>query len=421
MTQSRDNQSQTLKILQALQKILRPAVSGNAIYQDTVFDETMDTLHRLALTEGLGIQNALVEITRGLAIDHQTAKAGIERDEKLSDDIDQLFDLTRVTILVLAGLIPTLDQSSSRPSRSLGEEAVALVRTALEALVDVAEVFPSVIKSDLYACIIHTFCSILASGACQATVVPQAFPTFKRFLQTIASSSKSRDAERLSRGCLWQFLRVLMRAQRRENEFSLSCAKNTLLAITIVLTTIGASLPANEPLVDQALGELLDCLHDVGLGRVAANCLRSLLSTHPKSVSDEAVFRHLFPRLVHFLIDTSVEDPENVRVVMAHSVALTIKTVPPESRPALCAMIVPVLLKRAALDGPEVHREIAMRLVEVASVDQAAFRGVVAQMHGKQREFLENILKSEHGQGRPENVDYDEDDVKPSIALRMDF
>jgi HEAT repeat-containing protein 5 len=421
VTQSRDNPSQTLKILQALQKILRPAVSGNAIYQDTVFDETMDTLDRLALTEGLAIQNALVEITRGLALDHQTAKVGSERDEKLSDDIEQLFELTRVMILVLAGLIPPLDQSSNRPSRSLDDEAVAVIRTALEALVDVAEVFPSVIKSDLYACIIHTFCSILVSGACQSTVVPQAFPIFKRFMQSITSSTESRDVERLCRGCLWQFLKVLVHAQRRENEFALPCARNTLLAITIVLTTVGASLPANDPLVNQALEELLECLNDVGLANVAANCLRSLLSINPKSAPDEAVFRHLFPRLLHFLVDATIEDPEGAKVVMTHTIALTIKTVPPESRPALCAMIVPVLLKRAALEGPKVHKETATRLLEVAGADQAAFRGLVSQMHGEQREFLEIILKSEHGQGRQENVDSDEGDVKPSIALRMDF
>jgi HEAT repeat-containing protein 5 len=191
VTQSRESPSQTLKILQALQKILRPAVSGSAIYQDTVFDETMDILDRLALTEGLEIQNALVDITRGLAVDHLAAKSVAGRDEKLSDDIEQLFELTRVMILILAGMIPTLNYTSNHQSRSLGSEAVALVRTAMEALVDVAEVFPTVIKSDLHACIINTFCSILASGSFQSTVVPQLFPTFKRFLNSVMSSDKS--------------------------------------------------------------------------------------------------------------------------------------------------------------------------------------------------------------------------------------
>jgi HEAT repeat-containing protein 5 len=421
VTQSRDNPSQTLKILQGLRKILRPAVSGSAIYQDTVFDETMDILDRLALTEGLGIQNALVDITRSLALDHQAANAGTGRDEKLSDDIEQLFELTRVMILILAGMIPTLDHSSNQQSRSLGGDAVALIRTAMEALVDVADVFPSIIKSDLYACILNTFCSILASGAFQSTVVPQTFPTFKRFLQSITSSSKSNSVERLVRGCLRQFLQILMHAQRRETEFALHCAKNTLLAITILLTCVGNTLPANEDLINQALEEILGCLHDIGLATVAANCLRSLLCTALKTPSDETVFRHILPRLLHFLIDTSVEDPENVRVVVSHILASTVKTVPVESRPTLCAMIIPILLRRAAIEGPTIHEETATRLLEVANADQAAFRRVVGQMGGEQREFLETILRSEHGHRRPDEVDSDEVDVKPSIALRMDF
>lgn len=421
VTQSRDNPSQTLKILQALKKILLPAVSGNAIYQDTVFNETMDMLDRLALTEGLGIQSVLVEIVRGLALAHQTAKAGTGREEKLSDDIEQLFELTRVMILTLVGVIPTLDHSSNHQSRSLGGEAVALIRTSMEALVDVAEVFPAIIKPDLHACIIHTFCSILASGAFQTDVVPQAFPIFKRFLLSITSSSNTYDVGRLVRGCLWQFLNILTRAQRREQEFALPCAKNTLLAITLLITSVGVTLPANEDLINQALREILSCLRDVGLATVAANCLRSLLFTGLKTPSDEAVFRYLLPRMLHFLLDTSGEDPENVREVITHVLASSVRTVPPKSRSVLCALIVPGLLKRAGLQGPVVHSEIAVRLLEVAGADQAAFRKVVGQLAGEQRELLEAILRSQGGQHIGDQIDPGEVDTKPSIALRMDF
>jgi HEAT repeat-containing protein 5 len=421
VTQSRDNPSQTLKILQALPKIILPAVSGNAIYEDTVFDETMDILDRLALTEGLQIQNALVEITRGLALDHPAAKAGTDRNEKLSDDIEQLFELARVMILILVGTIPSPDQPSSQQSRLLGDEAVALIRTALEALVDVAEVFPSVIKSDLYACIICTFCTMLASGACQSTVLPLAFPIFKRFLRSITSSGKAHDVKRLIRGCLWQFLKILMHVQRRENEFALPCAKNTLLAMTILLTSTGTTLPANDELIDQALEEILDCLRDVGLATVAANCLRSLLLMTPKAPFDERVFRHLLPRMLHFLVDTTVEDPEHAKVMIAQTLASSLKSVPTESRPLLCAIVIPALLKRAALDGPKAHKETATQLLEVAGADQAAFRSLVGKLRNQQRDFLESLLKSERGQGRQDKVDRVEVDVKPSIALRMDF
>lgn len=65
---------QILEILQALKKILRPAVSGHAIYQEVVFSETMDMLDRLVLTEGLNVQSVIVDIARNLCLGHPSAR-----------------------------------------------------------------------------------------------------------------------------------------------------------------------------------------------------------------------------------------------------------------------------------------------------------------------------------------------------------
>jgi hypothetical protein len=68
------SKEQILEILQALKKILRPSVSGHAIYRDVVFSETMDMLDRLVLTEGLTVQKVIVDIARNLCIGHPSAR-----------------------------------------------------------------------------------------------------------------------------------------------------------------------------------------------------------------------------------------------------------------------------------------------------------------------------------------------------------
>ena len=68
------SKEQILEILHALKKILRPSVSGNAIYQEVVFSETMDMLDRLVLTEGLQVQTVIVEVARNLCLGHPSAK-----------------------------------------------------------------------------------------------------------------------------------------------------------------------------------------------------------------------------------------------------------------------------------------------------------------------------------------------------------
>ena len=263
-------QEQTLEILNALKKILHPHVSGQAIYREAVFSETMDLLDRLVLTEGLDVQTVIVEIARALCLAHPAArKHGDAETGELTEDIEQLFELTRIIVLVLAGLIPNLSENSQPVRQHTTEEAIVLIKTALNALVDAAEVFPSIIRADLYACIIHIFATILANPTCQEVIVPQTLPTFKRFITGMSNSRQAGSEEQgvpqtdvQLLGCLRRFLSIYLHAQKREEPTSLTCVKNCLLACTILFTAGPNYLPASEPLVERFLDELLDCLTD---------------------------------------------------------------------------------------------------------------------------------------------------------------
>lgn len=262
------SKEQTLEILQALKKILHPSVSGHAIYREAIFSETMDLLDRLVLTEGLDVQGVIVQIARGLCISHPSAtKPDAAEDGDLSEDIEQLFELTRIIVLVLAGLLPNLIEPKQPARHQLTDEAVILVRLSLNALVDAAEVFPSIIKTDLHACIIHIFATILGTAGCQAVVVPQSLPILKRFITSISGSRKTKREEQETnltqiQGCLKRFLSIYLQAQKRETEASLPCVKNALLASTLLLTSGKNYMSASEPLVTRFLDEVLDCLSD---------------------------------------------------------------------------------------------------------------------------------------------------------------
>jgi HEAT repeat-containing protein 5 len=262
------SKEQTLEILQALKKILHPSVSGHAIYREAIFSETMDLLDRLVLTEGLDVQGVIVQIARSLCISHPSAtKAEAAEDGDLSEDIEQLFELTRIIVLVLAGLLPNLIEAKQPARHALTDDGVSLVRLSLNALVDAAEVFPSIIKTDLHACIIHIFATILGTASCQAVIVPQSLPILKRFMTSISiSPKKGRDAQDTNltqiQGCLKRFLSIYLNAQKRETEASLPCVKNSLLASTVLLTSGKNYMSASEPLVSRFLDEVIDCLSD---------------------------------------------------------------------------------------------------------------------------------------------------------------
>lgn len=429
--------SQRLGILQALKRILRPIISGNAIYQDAIFSETMDTFDRLVLTESTPIQTVIVEIAQNLSLDHPAAKSDEERSDHLSDDIEQLFELTRSIILVLAGMLPNLRESTPLARFNVtSDDSLTLIRLALKSLVDVASVFPSIIRNDLHACILHIFTTILATGICQGGVVPQALPIFRQFVHSITHSpdiSEEKDVVAFQlRGCLARFLTILTIAQRRESETSMPCAKNTLLAIAFLLTAGGHVLPPQDPVITRVLDELLDCLQDVGLATVAASCLRSiLLKPNPRYTTDDVISRYLLPRLIAFLIGCPdngdvPSDPENSRAVIARTLVSCVANASfsPTELPIAQSLVMSALLTRAKREGQAVHKESAALLLELAKADQLTFKALVANMKSDQKSLLEEVLRSAGvgaGSAKPDESVENIQQAAPSIALRMDF
>ena len=417
---------QTAGILSALKRILKPSVAGSAIFQDAVFSETMELFDRLVLTESLDVQLITVDIACNLCLMHPSAREGGKSEEHLSEDIEQLFELTRIIVLVLAGVLPNLAEQNLSARPQLPDESLSVIQRALEALVDVADIFPSVIKYDLHASILHIFATILSTGSCQANVVPKALPLLKRFLQRMTAAKINSSVRDLVQTCLNRFLVILNHAQRRESESSLPCAKNTLLAITILLTTASKALATDDPLIARALDAIRDCLQDLGLAKVAANCLRSLLLLSPNNTTDESIAKYIFPHLIHFTVDTGLQDPDQARPIVAHTLTTFASTASEDTAPAVFCVLLPVLLTRAAAEGSSIYPETAKRLLELAGGNHMPlFKGCVAKMSADQRGFMETVIREgggagmQGGKGRRDGPDKEREE--PSIALKLNF
>ncbi|ATY60668.1 HEAT repeat [Cordyceps militaris] len=417
---------QTLAILQALKRILHPSVSGHAIYRPDVFAETMDLLDRLVLTEGIDVQTVIVDIARAMCVTHPSARRQGSEEGDLSEDIDQLFELTRIIVLVLSGLLPNLNEGNQPVRHQINEETLVLIRSSLDALVDAAEVFPAIIKSDLHACIIHIFATILATPSCQELIVPQSLATFKRFIGSMSASRKiapdgSSATDVQLQGCLRRFLSIYLNAQKREASTSLICVRNCLLATTILFTGGNNQLPASEPLVVRYLDELLDCLTDRMTAKIAANCIRSLLLQSSPSSSDATIARYLVPRLITFVTNVEPEDPGQARSLVAHSLCLYVGTVGVERTAAAMSLVIPMLMARATAEGEERYPETSARLLEVAAVNQDAFRSIVGGMSAAQRSLLEEVVRLARQASSIASQNNTDASGQPAIQLKMNF
>ncbi|KAK3112003.1 hypothetical protein LTR53_012165 [Teratosphaeriaceae sp. CCFEE 6253] len=404
-----------LDILQALKKILRPSVAGSAVYQEVIFSETIDLLSRMVLLESLGVQSIIVEIARNLCLVHPSSRQGVQtpiNGETLSDEIEQLFELTRIIVLVLGGLIPGLSETPVSVRLEASEEASALVRTALQSLVEVSEVFPSIIKTDLHATILHIFVTILATGVCQATVVPQALPIFRRFITSIADDGH-RETQGQLRNTLARMLSILKHAQRRETRASLPCEKSTLLAITVLLSTAPRDFDETDPLVTRFVIELSESLEAPTTSRVAAGCIRTLVTAGIASAPLVAVS-------ISFMADTAeLEGLEEGRTLSAQTLTMWVSRVAQTERPTATALVMAALLERASKGGLTTYQEVGARLLDLAAANNSIFRAVITTLSGEQRTLLEKVLKTRAGvSGTKSDM---ESDREPTIALRMNF
>lgn len=118
---------------------------------------------------------------------------------------------------------------------------------------------------------------------------------------------------------------------------------------------------------------------------------------------------------------TDPEDPENARRLVAHTLTQYVTSVDSDHAQIVMAVVAPALLSRASSEGSEVHHETSTRLLEMASADPAAFRGVVAAMTEGQKAFMEEVIKSGRANSDGNNKTAAGTSGQPSIALKMDF
>ena len=307
----------------------------------------------------------------------------------------------------------------------MNADAVLLATLALTALVDAASVFPSVIKGDLHACVLHAFTTILSSPACQPAVVPEALPVFRRFVLSLARSTNTAATVEQLRSALSRLILILRTAQKREHETSVACERNALLAGTILVTAALPVLGGQGALLGVFVDELADCLANKMTTRVAAGLAKSLLLVPQAEEAAVHIARRLVPRLLAFLIAPSdIDETAEARRTVAQALSAFAAQVPVDRRAAALGVVVPALLQRAAVEGEGIWGETSGRLVALAQSAPDAFRGLVGGMVVRQKAFIEEVIRkgalasADGGQGRNHGT---EEAKEPTIALKLDF
>lgn len=153
--------------------------------------------------------------------------------------------------------------------------------------------------------------------------------------------------------------------------------------------------------------------------KIASNCVRTILLNSNTTPADMTIHRYLLPRLISFVVDLESNDPEDARSLVCQALTQYVATsIPLEKQAVGMVLVFTMLLKRASEEGQAVYQETCSRFLELAAVDQAAFKGIVSGLGEEQRGCFEKVLMS--GRQMKKNAD-EAGQEQPTIALKMNF
>lgn len=215
------------------------------------------------------------------------------------------------------------------------------------------------------------------------------------------------------------------------------CERNTLLAGTILLTNAFAAFEPQDELVRRWIDVVADCMGNSLTTKVAANASRLLLllslqkgSDKTGSASAMSISAAMLPHMLLFLTQPSeLEGTDAARSVVSQALVAFTQGLD-EGSPQVSALhvILPAFLERAQAEGEVVWKESNTRLLELASIDQDAFKRVILALPEELKTLLQEIIRHEGGVGQKSKSTRvrrvgtgSVDNQEPSIALKMDF
>lgn len=425
-----------IQVLTALKKILHPSVSGSAIYKDMVFVETIDILDRVVLTGNINEQQAVVDIAYRLCMNHPgniANNAASDLDDGLSENVDQLFELVRVAMLVLTTLFPYLaDSQQPGPSFSGNEiKYVQLARSALDYLVDMAQVFPHIIRVDLYSCLLYVFGKILKNSQSISLSKLSLIPLRKLLTNMIITWDTTIDAQESIETAVLTATNHFVATFGTAEE--LVTKEVSLLALVILFNTSSKIMTPESSYVNDLSGYLVECLGNPAFQNVAAECIKTLLVSSFKTEVGKALAVKTLPQMVSLATDDGYmfqdKNSETPQVNMVPKIVIDIlvtftKNLEGEQLDSLLAITIPLLLWFSDEENSEIpvtQRKLFVnqKLLELVSYNSGAFKSLLQSgLSEWQKEMVEHIMLAGRNNQASDRDANAEDNSETHIQLK---
>lgn len=391
------NQDLNIRILTAVQSILRPTICGTVVYSEPIFTEIIDLFGRLLLTEEIATQIVIVDIASSLARHHpllpsSADSAEIRDTEKLQEFVDQLFDLARLMILPLT-IVFSWDRNENGKELSRVDASLPkLARSCISNFVRTAELFPPVIKLDLYNSLFHVFGNVFSSANTQATVIPAILPPFKEFVQNVAQSLErnSGDIGMLLAPTRHVLQKLVAISPLHENSGKL-VANNGIMASTILMTSLGHLLGGKSKGLSDFGKFVIRHLSDEQTVKAAIWSMKTILTS--TDARQSFVQREIIIGLTSFIIHKQAQSAAALNLLFDFGIAR--QNGAQTLIASKLAFLVPLVIiyDSTTQDSALTRQQISQRMVALISGNTSQFKDYLESVPSAERTALEGIMR----------------------------
>lgn len=358
-----------LSVLQTLASILTPEVS-RVLFDLSIdyIEENVPLLYRVMLVGQPEEQICVLTIARNL----------VAGQPDTDDNVDHFFEILKISVLPLRHLFPQLiDSQAQQRSISLNGSQTQLLRQTMNTVIDIAQVFRDVIKTDLWVSLLKAFEELNHREPAVAA------PSFKRFLEVLATQVELR-------GVVFVVDALTMSLKRAVETPSLM---EGLFISTAIVCTNAHSLTGSSA---------LHYVYQFGLR--AATVLEKYLESPETGESDASVVLQLVIAVLRAssTLETGVAFAYGCLPVLCQLTALSAA---PELRQraasalTICAalngsaetlaVVVPSILTLAESGMQNVARSL---LLQIVTKQPGTFKQVVWEMNSEDRAICQGLL-----------------------------
>nr|BAA21452.1 HYPOTHETICAL 229.9KD PROTEIN IN NUC1-PRP21 INTERGENIC REGION [Schizosaccharomyces pombe] len=385
------------RIMRIMTEVLTEELCTKVLYDHNVFPEVVDLLVRLILTEDWETKASIVIFVKKLALAnpaHNDLKfcetdSVTSMEPTVSESVEMLFQLVKILTLALTVRVPGL---RSDPAESAtNKKASEFVILCFNAFLDVSNIFPAIVRVDLFATAMHVYEVIMDDQQLLKNSKQELLAALRKLLSTMVEQN-----DHTCTTLIYTLFEHLLNIYKETINDSDKKEKNetAFMSMVLVLTLAAPILDSEQLVVHDFLEELFSSLksseEDFAL---RTRCVTSLMLVNSKHPSMSALCRFIIYKSVTMLQNGEVLKSGDYVTEFIPALLDMHVHIPEEKKKSFLSMSIPIAAHFSILvEHADARKRIGEKLLKIMAIQPDEAKAIIQQLSPRQKKCVEEIL-----------------------------